>query len=134
MEETKLTDERPAEVTSTEPDATTDAAETAMRNDIALLRELFPTLSANDIPDEVWKKVSEGEGLAASYALYFLCDLKKKEKIAQKNRENEEKALGKIKHDHGAEDYFSAETVRAMSPAEVRKHYAAILKSMDSWN
>lgn len=108
--------------------------EERMKEDIQTLRALFPALSSEEIPDEVWQKVSEGESLAASYALYFLKQLKEKERIEAHNRENEKKALPRIKSDKPSEEYYSPETVRQMTPAEVRRHYAAILKSMDSWN
>ena len=108
--------------------------EERMAEEIRTLRSLFPNLTPDDIPEEVWAHVAEGESLAASYALYFLKDLKEKERIEQKNRENEQKALPRIKSDAPSEEYYSPETVKKMSPAEVRRNYAAILKSMDSWN
>ncbi len=108
--------------------------EERMTDDIKQLRALFPDLTPEDIPEEVWQSVSAGESLAASYALFYVKQLKEEERIEKVNRENEKKALGRIKQDKGQEEYFSPETVQKMSPAEVRKHYAAILKSMDSWN
>ncbi|MBQ2253444.1 MAG: hypothetical protein II328_05605 [Clostridia bacterium] len=102
--------------------------------DIETLRALFPDLTPEQIPEEVWQKVSEGESLAASYALFYLKEQKEKERIETHNRENEEKALGKIRQDKDSEEYYSPETVRKMSPKEVRKNYDAILKSMDRWN
>ena len=108
--------------------------EERMTEDIETLRALFGDLTPEDIPEEVWQKVAQGESLAASYALVYLKDLKEKERIESHNRANEKKALGRIKQDKASEEYFSPEPVRKMSPAEVRKHYAAILKSMDSWN
>lgn len=124
----------------TEDDAQAPAAnsplsdEDRMKEDIRTLRTLFPALTPEEIPEEVWQKVSEGESLAAAYALHFLKQLKEKERIEKHNLENEKKALPRLKSDRASEEYYSPETVRAMSPAEVRRHYAAILKSMDSWN
>lgn len=112
----------------------TPSEEEKIAEDIRVLRSLFPSITPEEIPDEVWKKVEAGESLAAAYALHFLCEMKEKERVEQKNRENEEKALGRIKSDGASEEYYSPEAVRKMSKAEVRKHYAAILKSMDSWN
>ncbi|MBR6529967.1 MAG: hypothetical protein IKT43_00940 [Clostridia bacterium] len=108
--------------------------EERMTQDISTLRSLFPALTPEEIPDEVWEKVSGGESLAASYALYFLTQLKEKERIETLNRENEQKALPRIKNDQAGEEYYSPEAVKKMSAADVRKNYAAILKSMDSWN
>ena len=134
MDETKLTDAESV----TQPDAPAapeeDKSEKKMREDVAILRKLFPALKPEEIPDEVWDKVREGEGLAASYALYFLIGLKEKERIEEQNRKNEEKAPPRIKSGKTPEEYYTPETVKHMTPAEVRRHYAAILKSMDSWN
>lgn len=110
------------------------SAEERMRADIALLKELFPALTAKDIPDEVWEKVQAGESLAASYALYFIQSIKEKERIEKRNDENSKKAVPRVKSDQLSEPYYSPETVKGMSPAQVRKNYDAILKSMDSWN
>ena len=109
-------------------------AKDKMKADIALLKELFPALTADEIPDEVWESVKEGQSLAASYALYFLQTVKEQERIEKLNAENEKKASPRVKNDKAEEDYYSFETVKNMAPGEVRKHYAAILKSMDSWN
>lgn len=108
--------------------------EERMTEEIRTLRSLFPNLTPEEIPEEVWGKVAEGESLAASYALHFLKELKEKERVEAKNRENEQKALPRIKAGSEREEYYTPETVKKMSPAEVRRNYAAILKSMDSWN
>ncbi len=105
-----------------------------MKADIALLKDLFPALTAEEIPDEVWEDVKNGQSLAASYALYFLKTVKEQERIEKLNAENEKKASPRVNNDPAEENYYSYETVKNMSPAEVRKHYAEILDSMDSWN
>ncbi len=108
--------------------------EDKIRADIQTLRELFPALKSEDIPEEVWQQVQNGESLSCAYALHFLKDLKEQERIQKHNEETQKKAPPRVRQNAEAENYFSAEAVRAMSPEEVRKHYAAILKSMDSWN
>lgn len=120
--------------TSNEKTPETVSEEERIVADIETLRALFPELTPEQIPEEVWKKVSEGESLAASYALFYLKEQKEKERIETHNRENEEKALGKIRQDKASEEYYSPETVRKMSQKEVRKNYDAILRSMDRWN
>ncbi|MBP3686040.1 MAG: hypothetical protein J6J21_03315 [Clostridia bacterium] len=120
--------------TSNEKTPETVSEEERIVADIETLRALFPELTPEQIPEEVWKKVSEGESLAASYALFYLKEQKEKERIEIHNRENEEKALGKIRQDKDSEEYYSPETVRKMSQKEVRKNYDAILRSMDRWN
>lgn len=127
------------EKTKQNPDQTPETTkalseEERMTEDIRLLRALFDDLTPEDIPEEVWQKVASGESLAGSYALYVLAKQKEEDRIKALNLENEKKALGRIKNDKPGEEYFSPEAVRKMSPSEVRKHYATILKSMDSWN
>ncbi|MEA4833345.1 MAG: hypothetical protein VB118_12120 [Oscillospiraceae bacterium] len=108
-------------------------AEERIRSDIVKLRELFPSLKNEDIPDEVWERVKNGESLAASYALYFIENIKSREKIRELNEKNNKNAPPRFISDGGEENYFSPETVKQMSPAAIRKNYDTILKSMDSW-
>ena len=109
-------------------------ADEKLLSDIRELRSLFPEITPEDIPDEVWEKVKKGGELTANYALFVLKQKMEEERIALQNRKNEEKAPPRLKQSAKGEDYFSPETVRAMSPEEIRRHYTAILKSMDSWN
>jgi len=104
-----------------------------MEEDIALFRELFPQVKASEIPDSVWKRVEEGESLAASFALHLVQEEKKKEHIQQVNADNEKKAAPKIRRDGAENDYFSPEAVKAMSRQEIKKNYDAILRSMEKW-
>ena len=104
-----------------------------VKEDIKRLREVFPDIKQEDIPDEVWQNVKNGETLSGAYALYFVKQLKAKADIERINELNRKKAPPKIKHDGGDETYFSPEEVRSMSEAQVRKHYNAILASMDKW-
>ena len=109
-------------------------AEQDMEEDIALFHELFPDVKAENVPDSVWARVEKGESLAASYALYHFLEEKKKSHIQKVNAENEKKAAPKIRRDGGENDYFSPEAVKAMSRAEIKKNYHAILNSMEKWN
>ncbi|MBQ4037848.1 MAG: hypothetical protein IJC84_06980 [Clostridia bacterium] len=104
-----------------------------MEEDVALFHELFPALSAEDIPEEVWREVEAGESLAKSYALYAVKEYREQERVRAVNEENAKKAPPAVRHDGGDGDYFSPEAVKGMSPAQVKKHYQAILTSMDSW-
>ena len=105
-----------------------------VKEDIALFHELFPSVPAGEIPEEVWQKVERGESLAASYALYFIQSVKRAEHIRGVNDRNEKTAPPKIRHDGTENDYFSPEAVKNMSQSEVKKHYNQILHSMDKWN
>ena len=132
MEEQRLRSTVPAE----EKEATAPTGEKEvlpMEEDVALFHELFPTLSVEDIPEEVWSEVEAGEGLAKSYALYAVKEYREQERVRAVNEENAKKAPPAVRHDGGDSDYFSPEAVKSMSPAQVKKHYQAILASMDSW-
>ena len=104
-----------------------------VKEDIKRLREVFPDIKQEDIPDEVWQSVEKGESLSGAYALHFVKQLKAKADIERINELNGKKAPPKIKHDGGDETFFSPEEVRSMTEAQVRKHYNAILASMDKW-
>ncbi|MBR2615960.1 MAG: hypothetical protein IKC69_04720 [Clostridia bacterium] len=108
--------------------------EERMEEDIALFRNLFPEVKGEEIPDEVWERVEKGESLAAAFALHFVQKLRQEEKIRTVNEENEKKAPPRIHRDSGEGEYFSPEAVKAMSPKEVKKHYDAILRSMEHWS
>ena len=104
-----------------------------MTEDVALFHELFPELSAEDIPDEVWAEVEAGESLAKSYALYAVKEYREQERVRRVNEENEKKAPPAVTRDGGDNDYFSPEAVKSMSPREVKKNYETILASMEHW-
>ncbi len=111
-----------------------DAPDLKMKEDISLFHTLFPEVKAEEIPQEVWDRVEEGERLSASYALFILLKEKEEERIQKINEENEKKAPPKIKSDGAESDYFSPEAVKSMSRSEIKKHYNKILSSMEKWN
>lgn len=126
-----------AEEAAREPAEKADDAPSLPRDfeqDIALFHQLFPEVKAEDIPQEVWDRVEKGESLAASFSLHQMQKQREAEHIDKVNRENEEKAPPKIRHDGKEFTYFSPEAVRAMSRSEVKKNYDAILASMEKWN
>lgn len=105
-----------------------------MEEDINLFHSLFPHVQADKIPKEVWDRVEQGESLAASFALYTVQEARRKEEIEKVNEKNEKMAPPRIRHDGAESEYFSPEAVKAMSPKEIKKHYDAILQSMEKWN
>ena len=116
------------------PEEKADPETIDVKSDVERLRKIFPSLKADDIPDEVWERVEKGESLSGAYALWFLEGMKEKAKIDLVNRENSRKAPPRIKHDGADDGYFSPEEVRKMTQAQVRKNYDAIIRSMDRWN
>ena len=63
-----------------------------MEEDIDLFRTLFPEVKGEDIPQEVWDRVEQGESLAASYALFAVKKYREEERIGRINEENQKKA------------------------------------------
>ena len=140
LEEALAEDAGASEKEETEPEPEEDKAKApravpdSMEGDIALFHDLFPEVKAEDIPQEVWDRVEKGESLASSFSLFRMQQQKEAERIEKVNRENEEKAPPKIRHDGKEFTYFSPEAVKAMTRSEIKKNYDAILASMEKWN
>ena len=139
-----------------EPDTTESKADEldALRAEIATLKEalskksaeadmikgqlgefsaLFPNVSPEDIPEEVWESVAVGGSLAAAYALYHRKEQLRRNRVRELNDKNAELSTGKVGVD-SAKEYFTPSDVRAMSRSEVRANYSKILNSMKKWN
>jgi hypothetical protein len=117
-----------------EPESDEEDVAKRMEKDIALFHSLFPEVKAEEIPLSVWQRVEMGESLAASYALYAVAKMREEEAIRAVNEANEKKALPPIRRDGTEAEYFSPEAVKSMSRSEIKKHYDAILRSMEQWN
>lgn len=94
---------------------------------------LFPNVSPEDIPEEVWESVAVGGSLAAAYALYHRKEQLRRNRVRELNDKNAELSTGKVGVD-SAKEYFTPSDVRAMSRSEVRANYSKILNSMKKWN
>ena len=100
--------------------------------EFALLRELFPTLRAEDIPDEAFENTENGKGLAGQYALCYLRKQKEAEETEKTNEKNSRSAPPKVGNLDG-EGYFTPDMVKTMSDSDIRRNYKAIMKSMEKW-
>ena len=116
------------------PETGEASPEQQMEEDIQLFRTLFPEVQGEDIPQEVWDRVEQGESLAASYALFAVKKYREEEKVSRINEENGKKAPPPLEGVGDEGDYFSPEAVKNMSRSEIRKHYNKILSSMEKWN
>ncbi|MBR5295848.1 MAG: hypothetical protein IKU24_04580 [Clostridia bacterium] len=105
-----------------------------MKEDVELFHTLFPDVNGEDIPQEVWDRVEQGESLAASYALFAVMQYREEEKIRKINEENDKKALPRIQSGASDENYFSPEAVKKMTRSEIKENYDKILSSMEKWN
>lgn len=95
--------------------------------------ELFPSIAIKSVPDEVWESVKSGNSLAAAYSVYEKRITEAARKIELINKRNASAAAGTAGNGSPRE-FFSADEVRKMSPAEVRANYAGIRRSMEKWN
>ena len=95
--------------------------------------ELFPEIAVRSLPDEVWESVKRGNSLAAAYSVYERRVAEAARKIELINQRNASAAAGAAGRS-APKEYFTADEVRKMSPAEVRANYAGIRRSMEKWN
>ncbi len=93
---------------------------------------LFPDVELNDVPESVWESVKKGTALSASYALYEKRLEAERARIAKINASNASRSAGVAGKDT-ANEYFTPEDVRKMSPSEVHANYSKIKKSMSKW-
>ena len=100
--------------------------------ELSLLRELFPELRAEDIPDEAFENTENGKGLAGQYALCYLRKEKEKEETEKTNAKNSRSAPPKVGNPDD-EGYFTPDMVKTMSDSDIRRNYKAIMKSMEKW-
>ncbi len=107
--------------------------EQKLKKDIAELLELFPKLKADAVPEEVWERVSEGDSLCAAYCLWMVKRAKEQSHIRSVNDKVSQSAPPQVSDKGAQKEYFTRETVKNMSPEQIRKHLSAILNSMDSW-
>ena len=129
MEEIVALDDDALELTELRRDKT---LKENLEKELEILTQLFPELDADDIPDEVFEACDEGRGLAAQYALWFVKKQKEKEQTEKTNEENAKSAPPEIKS-FDDDTFFTPEMVKTMSDKDIRRHYKAIMKSMEKW-
>lgn len=123
-----------AEVASLKDALAQKIAEAQMiRGQLSEFSELFPSVTPEDIPVEVWQSITSGGSLAAAYALYHRKEQLHRDRVRELNSKNAELSTGKVGVDT-AKEYFTPSEVRAMSRGEVRENYSKILNSMKKWN
>ena len=109
------------------------AQQEAIAKQLNEFSELFPDISVRTIPDQVWEDVKQGNSLAAAYSVYERRITEAARRIESINAKNAQKSAGAVGKNM-AQEFFSADDVRKMSPSEVRANYAKIRRSMEKWN
>lgn len=104
-----------------------------IRGQLGEFSELFPDVSPEDVPEEVWENAASAGSLAAAYALYHRRREMRLGRVRELNRRNADASTGKVGVD-SAKEFFTPDEVRAMSREEVHTNYSKILDSMKKWN
>ena len=97
------------------------------------LYSLFPDSDVRAFPDSVWQSVSEGNSLAAAYALHLCREKQRADAVSSVNKKNAALSAG-FAGEAARGEYFTPSEVRAMSQSEVRANYTKIIESMKRWN
>lgn len=100
--------------------------------EIKRFRELFPDVSADDIPEEVWEDVANGSTLSHAYALYTVSQDSLKRYADNVNSRNSVKGAA-ASSDGSTEPIFTKEQVEKMSGKDVKNNYKGILNAMKNW-
>ncbi len=100
--------------------------------EIKRFRELFPEVSSEDIPEEVWEDVSNGASLAHAYALYLVTQENLNQRAKDVNSKNSMRGAY-ASSDGATEPVFTKEQVERMSDKDVKSNYKGILKAMKNW-
>ncbi len=99
-----------------ETEAETPAAEGSqsetgrdLRREVEEFLEAFPQVEAGDIPQEVWRRAAEGQGLARAYAMYENAQLRVQLEALRQNGANRERSLGSLGSSQRAREGRSVE-------------------------
>lgn len=103
-----------------------------LEGEISEFSEMFPDVPLSEIPDEIWNEVKKGLPLSASYARHERKRNLSRIKAEEANKNALEKSSGSVTGT--SEHYYTADQVRKMSAAEVKKNYSHIINSMKHWN
>ena len=97
------------------------------------LLELFPEVSLDDIPSDVYEYVqTNGSTLAAAYAVYHRRQHIMKERADKRALENILKTPGSPGASDGgaSERLFTSDEIRRMDREQVKRNYKQIMKSL----
>lgn len=104
-----------------------------MMEQLGEFSEVYPEMTLESIPTEVWNSVRGGVPLAAAYALYEKKTSVHAEFAKEVNSRNAERSSGSVGRESDCL-YYSPDEVRLMSPKEVKEKYNIIIESMKKWN
>lgn len=94
---------------------------------------LYPEVPLSSLSEDIWESVKRGVPIAAAYALEERRAAVANMKASAVNDNNRRLSSGSVDR-RTAEEYFSPDEVRAMTPGEVRANYSKIISSMSKWH
>ncbi len=103
-----------------------------MSAEIKKFREIFPDVSADDIPETVWEDVQNGETLSYAYA-YHLATSDALNRYADGINQRNSNAGAYASSDGATEPVYTKEQVEKMSGKEIKNNYKNILSAMKNW-
>lgn len=95
---------------------------------------MFPDVTLEDAPDELWELIENGESLLGAYCILLAKENLESRKADAKNRENSMKTPPAVNNGSEKKEYFTREQVAKMNRDQVRKNYDRIVDSMKHWN
>ncbi len=112
-------------------DKSSQAQRERFERELAEFFDKYPQADPDDIPQSVWEKVKEGQSLTEAYEAYAKNNEQRKKIAYDINEKNKDTSPGKI-NGRGKSGYYTAKQVAAMTDAQVRENYTAILESMSA--
>lgn len=104
-----------------------------MNEECAEFNLLYPSVSISSLSDSIWESVKKGVPIAAAYALEERRAAVADMKAQSVNATNRQLSSGSIEA-NSAEEFYTPDEVRAMSPSQVRENYSKIISSMSKWH
>ncbi len=99
----------------------------------SMFNELFPDVDRETIPDTVREEAeTRGIPLVAAYAMYERRRQLAAATAQMRNQINAGRSSGPLGKADNFGEALSIEQIRAMSPAEVRRHYKQIMKTLSN--
>lgn len=118
-----------------------EASATKRKKDSEVFLQKFPTVTAEKIPDSVWKDVADGVPLVHAYASYErdvlngkLQEYEKAKALENVNSETAAASPGStLGGSPNAPDYYTEERVNNMTTREIADNYDKIMSSRKHW-
>ena len=102
-----------------------------IRNEYEEFCTLYPDVPLSTLSDALWQQVEQGTPLAAAYALEERRRFCNESRAAADNLRNRTRSAGAI--GNASDGELSPSEVRAMTPGDVKKNFAKIMRSMHKW-